>query len=137
MLWFSFDGAVKGWELIMWQAQTPRLAVQPQTAGAEPLGAVRGPQYWGSMDPPPLPGARQDRQHSPAFLSPFWLVVLIAELALVLHYPYLLSLVSPLLSVSSDCWDLRYFHLAAASAKLWSFCRRTEPWLSLGGMRAC
>lgn len=37
MLWFNFDGAVKGWELIMWQAQTPGLAVQPQTAGAEPL----------------------------------------------------------------------------------------------------
>lgn len=58
MLWFSFDGAVKGWELIMWQAQTPRLAVQPQTAGAEPLWAVWAPQYWDNMDASPLPGAR-------------------------------------------------------------------------------
>lgn len=63
--------------------------------------------------------------------------MLIAELALVLHYPYLLPLVSPLLSVSSDRWDLRYSHLAAAPAKLWSFCRGMEPWLSLRDVGAC
>jgi len=54
-----------------------------------------------------------------------------AELAGVLHCPDLLSLVSPLLSVSSDSWDLRFSHLTAAPAKWWSCCRRMEPWLSL------
>lgn len=90
-LWFSFDGSLKGWglimgwELIMQQVQTPRLAVQPQTAGAQHLWGVGTPQCWSSRDPLPLPGARRDHQHSLAFLFPFWLVVLIAELALVLH----------------------------------------------------
>lgn len=80
-LWFSFDGSLKGWglimgwELIMQQVQTPRLAVQPQIVGAQHLWAV---------GTPPLPGARRDHQHSLAFLFPFWLVVLKAKLALVL-----------------------------------------------------
>lgn len=42
-LWLGFDGAVKGWglimgwELIMWQVQTVRLAAQLQTADAAGL----------------------------------------------------------------------------------------------------
>lgn len=45
----------------------------------------------------------------------FWWFVRIAELALVLHYPYLLSLVSPLLS--SGSWDLRYSQPGSCSCE--------------------
>lgn len=45
-LWLNSDGSVKGWglimgwELIMQQVEASWLAVQPQTAGAQPLWAV-------------------------------------------------------------------------------------------------
>lgn len=118
--WARAEAVVHLWWLYQWLGFNYGLGMNPAVGAAaragwlaldcwEPasMGCVDPlPWCWGSADPPPLTGARQDPQCF-AGLSSSLLIVHIPEIALVLLYAYFLSLVSPLPPVSSDGWELR------------------------------